>query len=141
VRGETTQQSRGLTRQAQAPRQRTLASGMARATEMAMRAIRPQRQEIRAARLGTHSDRARQKARLADVPTCCDGIADDRIWYSPSQSVTALSAGSGCADAALLVFAKGSERRTETAGWICLILDSPPLAIESSPEPRSVTHS
>jgi hypothetical protein len=53
VKGETTQQSRGLTRQAQAPRQGTLASGRARATEMAIRAIRPQCQEIRSARLGT----------------------------------------------------------------------------------------
>jgi hypothetical protein len=59
-----------------------------------MRAIRPQRQEIRSARPGTHSDRARQKAHLADIPTCCDGIADDRFWYSPWQSVTALPADS-----------------------------------------------
>jgi hypothetical protein len=57
---------------------------------MATRAIRPQRQEIRSARLGTHSDRSRQKAHLADIPTCCDGIADHRFRYSPLQSVTAL---------------------------------------------------
>jgi hypothetical protein len=60
---------------------------------MAMRAIRPERQEIRSARLGTRSDRARQKAHLADIPTCCDGIADHRFRYSPRQSVAALSGG------------------------------------------------
>ena len=90
VRGETTQQSRGLKRQAQAPRQGTLASGIAHATEMATRAVRPQHQEIRSARLGAHLDRSRQKAPLADIPTCCDGIADHRFRYSPLQSVTAL---------------------------------------------------
>src|SRR5271156_5091425 len=90
-------------RQAQALRQGTLASGRARATETAIRAIRPRRQEIRSARVGTHSDRARQKAHLADNPTCCDGIADHRFRYSPLQSVTALPA-----------FSKASKRRTET---------------------------
>ena len=38
--------------------------------------------------------RALQKAHLADIPTCCDGIADHRFRYSPLQSVTALPAGS-----------------------------------------------
>jgi hypothetical protein len=90
VKGETTQQLRGPTRQAQVLTQGTLAIGRAGATEMATLAIRPERQEIRSARLGTHSDRSRQKAHLADIPTCCDGIADHRFWYSPWQSVTAL---------------------------------------------------
>src|SRR3984957_11365826 len=88
VKGETTQQSRGLTRLAQEPRQGTLAIERT-ATATARRAVRPQRQEIRSARAGTYSHRARQKAHLADIPTCCDGIADHRFWYSPWQSVTA----------------------------------------------------
>jgi hypothetical protein len=110
VTGETTQQSRGPKRQAQAPRQGRLASGRSRATAMARRAIRPQRQETRSVRLGTHSDRVRQEAHLADVPTCCDGIADPRCGYSPMQSATAPAAGRRgiecCDPPALLVFAK-----------------------------------
>jgi hypothetical protein len=51
------------------------------------------RQETQLARLETRLRRGPERVRLADFPTCGDGIVDHRTRYSPSQSMTALPVG------------------------------------------------
>lgn len=83
MRDETIRQSLDQTQQLQAPKRGKLANGKAREAAMAMRGLRSAGRETRVARLDARSHRARNEARLVDVPPSGDGIGDRQIRYSP----------------------------------------------------------